>query len=180
MTSESPGRAAPAAAPATIRRILRTEVDAFRSLRLRALREDPLAFGSTLERELAFEPAKWQERVTSSAESNQECVFVAEVPDRGLVGMAGSFTHGRHVIVYGMWVAPERRGGGVGGALLDAVLAWVAKTTPGVEVYLSVNPTQLAAVQLYLNRGFRPTGSVEPLGHTAGAVVHEMRRSAAP
>jgi ribosomal protein S18 acetylase RimI-like enzyme len=160
----------------TIRRVRETDVANIRELRLRSLGADPSAFGSTLARETAYDDAQWVDRVRSAATSTSEAIWVAELGRGPSVGMIGAFTKDGHVHVYGMWVAPEHRGRGIGGRLLDTLLDWAERRDPSRDVFLSVNPTQAAAAALYRSRGFRSTGTVEPLGHLPGAVVHEMRR----
>ena len=159
-----------------IRRLRESDLEEYRTLRLRSLREDPLAFGSTLAREQAFEPSHWVDRVRQGASGTREGVWVAEGPGGALIGMIGAFPKDGTIHVFGMWVEPDMRQNGLGGKLLDALLDWASTEDPAADVMLSVNPSQLAAVRLYLSRGFQPTGVVEPLGHTPGAVVHEMRR----
>jgi ribosomal protein S18 acetylase RimI-like enzyme len=148
-------------------------------LRLRALATDPLAFGSTLSRELAFTEAQWDERLRTPVDSPDQALWVATVDPPVLVGMVGLFMAESRVHVYAMWVEPSHRRTGIGGALLDALLSWAAQQKPTWPVVLSVNPSQGEAVKLYHSRGFHATGVVEPLPHTPGAVVHEMIRAAA-
>jgi ribosomal protein S18 acetylase RimI-like enzyme len=169
------GSGAPRGPPlATIRRVLDSDLAACRALRLAALSTDPLAFGSTLERERNFDESTWVDRVHRGATSPNESTWVAEGPDGRLVGMIGVFPKEEKFHVVAMWVAPDHRGRGVGGQLLDGLLRWIVTSDPRATVLLSVNPSQLPAVRLYLSRGFRPTGIVEPLGHTPGVVLHEM------
>jgi ribosomal protein S18 acetylase RimI-like enzyme len=163
--------------PAVIRRLRESDVAALRTLRLAALSADPMAFGSTHAREAAFDEAKWTDRVRQGATSTDGATWVAEADGVGLVGMIVALLQDHAVHVFGMWVDPSYRGQGLGGRLLDVLLEWAAVRAPASPVVLSVNPTQLSAVRLYLGRGFRPTGVVEPIGHTPGVVVHEMRRS---
>ena len=102
--------------------------------------------------------------------------WLAESPDGELVGMAGVFWENGSFVVWGMWVDPRWRGTGIGGRLFDELPRWTAVPHPDAVVRLSVNPTQSAAVHLYLSRGFRHTGKVEPLGHVPGAITEEMVR----
>jgi hypothetical protein len=46
----------------TVRRLAPGEVELLRDIRLRALKDAPLAFGSTYAREVAFAPAEWERR----------------------------------------------------------------------------------------------------------------------
>jgi ribosomal protein S18 acetylase RimI-like enzyme len=157
-----------------IRRVRESDLLAFRELRLRALAADPMAFGSTYHRESEYEHARWDDLVRRGAESPTEATWVSEFKDGSFVGMIGAF-HAEQVFhVWGMWVDPEYRGRGVGGRLLDALLAWVRTADLFAEVRLSVAPTQVPALRLYRSRGFTPTGTVELLEHTPGAVACEM------
>ena len=159
-----------------VRRVIPEDWSALRDLRLESLRTDPLAFGSTLDRELGFPSERWQERAKDGAISPRSATFVAVAPDGRLAGMAGTMLTDvpRVLAVWGMWVRPEARGKGLGGKLLDALLAWGRCTHPGSTVRLEVNPEQVAAVHLYESRGFSPTGRERPLGHHAPALCREM------
>ncbi|HEX6799889.1 MAG TPA: GNAT family N-acetyltransferase [Ktedonobacterales bacterium] len=127
------------------------------ALRLRALREEPRAFGADYEESKDRPMAEVEKRL--AGEGNNFTLGAFE--DRALVGMITlrrpTETKSRHTSgIYGMYVAPEARGQGVGGALLDALLAR-ARELPGLEqIYLGVATTQDAARTLYRSRGFEP------------------------
>jgi ribosomal protein S18 acetylase RimI-like enzyme len=157
-----------------IRRVLPTDWEDFRRLRLDALRTDPLAFGSTLERETGYPNERWKGWADSGALGNDSATFVVEAEPGQLVGMAGVFTDHGEYHLWGMWVAPEARGQGLGLGLLNRLLAWADSASPQRTVRLDVNPAQTAAVRLYEARGFRPTGRTTPLGHHPPAAVQEM------
>ncbi|MGA8303624.1 MAG: N-acetyltransferase [Thermoplasmata archaeon] len=159
-----------------IRRLLATDWEAFRILRLNALGRDPLAFGSTLEREMAYPEERWKKWTESSARGDEEATFVAEPTQGYFLGMVGLFTDRAAYHLWGMWVTPEVRGQGIGRDLLDRVLSWAHSTSPNRPILLDVNPDQGVAVRLYESRGFRPTGQTTPLGHDAPAHVQEMAR----
>ncbi len=171
-----PGPPPPPLPLGTVRRIVDEDWERYRALRLRALRSDPLAFGSTWARESAFSESLWRERTHRAATSSEVASWLAESAGGDLVGTAGVFWEEPSYVVWGMWVDPGYRRGGSGGRLLDELLDWTSRAHPMAEVRLSVNPTQTAAVRLYLDRGFRRTGKVEPLAHTPGAVAEEMAR----
>lgn len=159
-----------------IRRLLTADWEAFRALRLQALKTDPLAFGSTLERETAYPEDRWRNWAESGALGDESATFVVEAADGRLLGMAGLFTDRREYHIWGMWVSPEVRGQGLGRDLLDRALSWAESTHPRRAVRLDVNPAQRAAVRLYESRGFRPTGTTTPLGHDPPGVVQGMVR----
>jgi ribosomal protein S18 acetylase RimI-like enzyme len=163
-----------------VRRVRADEWRAFRELRMAALKADRLAFGSTLERELAYPQARWEEWVPRGATSTREATFVAATTSRQLVGMAGAFAEETHFSVWGMWVNPAWRGRGLGEELLRATLGWVESRRPGSEVHLEVNPQQESAVRIYRKNGFRYVGPEQPLGHHPPAVVMPMARSPGP
>lgn len=172
----TPGPPPPSPPVGTVRRIVDGDWERCRALRLRALRSDPLAFGSTWARESTFSESLWRERTHRAATSSEVASWLAESAGGDLVGAAGVLWKGSSWVVVGMWVDPGYRRGGIGGRLLDELLDWTSLAHPMAGVRLSVNPTQVAAVRLYLGRGFRRTGKVEPLAHTPGAVVEEMAR----
>jgi ribosomal-protein-alanine N-acetyltransferase len=74
--------------------------------------------------------------------------------------MAGGYVPaGDTVHLWGMWVAAEARGRGLGRALIEAVLAW-ARERGAPMVVLEVTDTERAAsaAALYRSLGFAPTG----------------------
>lgn len=126
-----------------------------RDVRLRALREDSSAFGSSLERESRFKENHWRMRVRSTP----TWVAVGDAGEPlGLVSMLqepGSPTDDRHVL--GLWVAPESRRRGVAWSLLDAIRhAAIAEGARTVSLWLvdGNNP----AGDLYVRAGFARTG----------------------
>ncbi len=86
-----------------------------RALRLRALSEDPYAFGSTHARELEFDEATWRERTARMVYAT-----VGGEP----AGIAGAGLLDDDLVeLLGMWTAPEFRGRGVGRALVEWAIA---------------------------------------------------------
>lgn len=163
-----------------VRRVRPGDGPALRQLRLAALATDPLAFGSTLEREEALPEAHWSTLAENGASGSREATFVAVGTDAAPVGMIGAFTEGAARHLWGMWVVPARRRGGAGRALLRAVLEWCAEAAPGEPVRLDVNPVQEAAIRLYVAHGFRTSGEDQPLGHHEPSFARPMERSGGP
>jgi ribosomal protein S18 acetylase RimI-like enzyme len=143
-----------------IRRVVEDDWQIVSQVRLRALREDGDAFGSTLAREEMFTERHWRMRVRSSA------TWLAIDDDgegRGIVTMIlepGSPLDDRHV--QSLWVAPEVRRRGIGWGLLDAVrqaaTAEKARTTS-----LWVVDDNHAAIDLYVRAGYARTGERQKL-----------------
>ena len=143
-----------------IRRATEADLRPLRALRLRALTEDPHAFGSTPESELARTDEQWAFRFDPGA------TFAAIADDGALAGMVTGLPdpeQDRRVDLISMWVAPEHRGQGCGAGLVEAVCAWAAERR-AAEVRLHVVVGNTGAERLYERCGFRPTGVVEPTG----------------
>ena len=126
-----------------------------RRVRLRAFADTPNAFGTTFAEAEARPPRDWR---THIADDNV-AIFVGKIglldvgiaigaPYRGFEGSAGLF---------GMWVAPEFRGQGVAGRLIDAVVLW-ARERGHTRVLLDVGDSNAPAIRLYESKGFVPTG----------------------
>jgi GNAT superfamily N-acetyltransferase len=159
------------------RRIRPPDWTAFRELRLDALAADPLAFGSTFEHESELPETHWRTRAATSASGPAETIVLVGPVDGPLAGMVGAFSADGAKILWGMWVRPEFRHGGVGLALLETVLAWCHEVASDRPVRLDVNPSQSTAVRLYERHQFRFTGVERPLGHHAPARVLAMERA---
>ncbi|MBF8184890.1 GNAT family N-acetyltransferase [Nonomuraea sp. K274] len=123
-----------------------------REIRLRALQDSPDAFGSSYDREIAFSPEKWSERLKNP--DSRWWVAVAGGADVGLVCMMLE-DGGAHLL--SMWVAPEARGMGVAARLVDESVAW-ARRAGADEVGLWAVDQNHAARALYTRKGFTPSG----------------------
>ena len=159
---------------ATVRRLGAGEAALLRDVRLRALRDAPLAFGSTLAREEGYEPEQWERWAADSARGERQAIFIVEPASgmaSGLIDDADpALTH-----LYAMWVAPDARGSGAGRALVDAVVAWAAGRG-AQRLTTSVTEGNAAAAALYATAGFNDTGRREPLGHSDAVVAVLERR----
>lgn len=155
-----------------VREVRLDEWRRFREIRLRALREDPAAFGRTHEEEAAMTDADWIAR----AQQPGTVRLVAEESESWL-GIAGVWTPEEGPPeVFGMWVAPDARGRGAGLALLDACAAW-ARVGGAKRLALWVNVAQAPAVRLYARAGFAPEGPAEPGGRDPTRVFQRMVRA---
>lgn len=147
-----------------IRQLAAADAAAYRELRLRALREDPDAFGSTYDEMIARPLAHTAERLRAQAASAGS--FTLGAFDGALIGVVTLLREDgakdRHrANVVGMHVAPEVRGRGVGRALLAEACARAARVDGLEQLHLAVVTTNAAARHLYRAMGFEPYG-VEP------------------
>lgn len=155
-----------------VRRASSEDWSIVRDLRLRALREDATAFGSTFERESTFDEATWRARLV------QATTFLAyhdEAPigsATGLPMISGPLGARSPVELVGMWVAPEGRATGAGLALVRAVIEWAGAR----PIVLWVADEREAARKVYEKAGFRATGKRGEMEAHPGVTVHEMVR----
>jgi len=157
-----------------IRRVRANEWEALRELRLQALGTDPDAFGDTMERASADDDEAWRRR----ADRPDGVTFVAVADDGRFLGMAGGGPAPDRpdaAGVYGMWVAPEARGRGLGAALLAAVEGW-ARETGYVLIGLGVTTTNEPAIRLYASRGYADIGERHPLREGTDLMIQIMGR----
>ncbi len=153
------------------------DFEAWRDLRLRALRDHPDAFGSSYEDEAANGSAARRGRFEASARGEGSAIFGA-YSGEDLVGIAGVLRSdgrkdGHRATVWGMYVAPEARGRGAGGALVAASLD-AARTWGCGQVHLTVVAGNGSAERLYRRAGFEAYG-VDPRAlHVAGRYLDEL------
>lgn len=155
-----------------------TDVDAasYRDLRLFALQEAPEAFASSYERESAQALDFFRDRL-----SQEHGRFVlGAFSGAALVGVVGMYRdpglkvrHRGHI--WGMYVHPDQRKGGVGRALLTEAIART-RAVEGVELLdLGVGSENTPALALYRALGFVSTG-IDPRGlKVNGQYIDEQR-----
>ena len=147
-----------------VRRVRAGDGPMLRDVRLRALRADPSAFGSSYEREVSRTEEDWELRAVRAAEGRTQYLVVAD-HDGSFIGMAGAYQpegddEAREL--YGMWVSPDNRERGIGTQLVDALKDWSIQNGAS-EIRLWVVQANTSAVKLYQNSGFHATGKAQPL-----------------
>ncbi|XID94878.1 GNAT family N-acetyltransferase [Paenibacillaceae bacterium WGS1546] len=143
-----------------IRILQESDAHNYHELRLTGLRTNPEAFGSTYEREAQFAAETVIERIRPSkdkfvlgafSESGSLSGIVAFVRDTGI-----KTAHKAHL--YGMYVAEESRGQGLGRSLMQACIR-MARECEGLEhIQLTVVSRNEAARKLYESLGFELYG----------------------
>lgn len=152
-----------------IRCLTEADAQALWDLRAAALRNEPEAFGESPEEHLQLAVGTIASRLRSSGNDN---FVLAATSDSRLIGMTGFYRDLRpkrwhRGWIWGMYVAPEWRGQGIGRLLLEEVVRRAGKLPDLRRVLLSVSTTQIAARRLYASAGFSTFGT-EPQALQAG------------
>ncbi|MDB5858439.1 MAG: family N-acetyltransferase [Ramlibacter sp.] len=153
-----------------IRSLTPADATAYRSLRLRGLREHPEAFTSSYE-----EDVQQPLQVAELRLASQRTSFWGAFQGRELCGAVGLEREGRAKVLHrakviGMYVVPEATGQGVGAQLLQALLA--RSRAEGLEsLVLTVTEGNEAARRLYERCGFRSFG-IEPRAIKVGPACY--------
>jgi GNAT superfamily N-acetyltransferase len=162
-----------------IRRIHAEEGHRLKALRLRALADAPMAYGSTLASEQRYSDELWHDRAVGASSGCDRATFIAE-RDAQWIGLATGLAQPDNAessgpLLVGMFVDSTSRRLGVGVALVEAVSSWI-RGCGGVRLTLWVTSGNDPAIALYHRCGFRPTGTTRPLRHTRTLTEREMVR----
>ncbi|PJJ72070.1 RimJ/RimL family protein N-acetyltransferase [Diaminobutyricimonas aerilata] len=148
-----------------------------RDLRLRALRDTPVAFLESVDDALALPEEIWRERARRN-EQPDTVVLVARDAEAGWVGTmtavvseAGPWyldqrrerPRERRAYLVGVWIDPGFRGreAGVTDQLLAAIAAWVRDDRGLARLHLHVSDENPRARRYYERRGFTATGVLD-------------------
>jgi GNAT superfamily N-acetyltransferase len=166
----------------SVRRLRPEDHLLLRTLRLRCLREEPTAFGSTYEREVSFDDDVWTHRLRPGG--NPHWVFEAPHGSpagspagspMGIVAGARDEAEPHVADVLGMWVDPAARGSGVADALIAQVIAW-AEDERLTMLRLHATEGNVRAEGAYRRHGFARTGRTF-LRERDGLTEFEMARA---
>lgn len=138
-----------------IRRLGVDDVEAFREIRLEAVKSHPDAFAGDYENEVARDSSRWKDKLAKTEFYGAEC-------DGQLIGLIGYFrfegrkmAHGGKII--SMYVRPDFRGRQVGRTLIAYV---VARARDEIEqLFLCCVTVNYAAYTLYQRMGFVTYGT---------------------
>lgn len=148
----------------------------FRALRLRALKEDPHAFGSTYAKESQLSNADWVKRVERW--NGETGIGFMAMDDDVACGIAGSFLDQKdptRAELISMWTAPTHRQRGVGRLLVNKVLNWARGRGARVLLLMVVGNND-SAIRFYERLAFTRTGRTQPYPNDPALIEYEMSR----
>lgn len=157
----------------SIRQLNEDDWRQFSEIRLKALRNDPLVFGSNYEKESQFSETDWREYLRAK-EIAVFMIFADEKP----IGMTGVSVFrddptNKTAILWGTWLEPDFRGKGLSDLMYKARINW-AKNHPGIErIIVSHRASNLASKYANQKHGFVFTSTHEKVW-TDGAVEDEV------
>ncbi len=129
----------------------------FRDLRLEALQNDPLAFGSSYEEEKTMPQDEWKRRI-----KNVLFALSNDKPVGMIVYIIDNRIKTKHIAnIFGFYVKMKYRGQKVGMKLMESALEIIQKNMKVSKIKLTVNPEQRTAVKLYEKYGFELVGRLK-------------------
>ncbi len=151
-----------------VRRLVASDAQAYRTLRIEGLTLSPSSFGSSLAEEAEMPASAWAERLDRS--------FVFGLSEAGaLVGIAGFYCeamrntrHRGHLV--GVYLTPSARGRGGSDLLIAAVIAEARNHV--LQLHLVVTQSNRAARRLYERQGFVIYGE-DPRGLKVDGVFYD-------
>ena len=142
----------------------------YRDLRLEALKNDPVAFGSSFEEEVGLPKAAWLNRIPNAIFALDE-----EKPVGLIVWRREDRIKTRHTAyINSMYVAGKFRGQGIGGRLMTAAIDSIQASQGILKIRLSVIASQVPAFKLYSHFGFRTIGTAKKELYVNGLYYDEI------
>lgn len=142
----------------TIRALAGDDAEAFKALRLKAIQDAPTAIWPTHNEEAARTLDETRNRIRTTEHQVMFGAFAGPT----LIGIAGLRREplvqvAHKAVLWGVFVDPEHRRGGIAGRLLDAAIAH-ARAARVRQIQLCVNAENPRAQALYRNAGFETFG----------------------
>lgn len=162
----------------TIRELTFKDAAAFQALRRRAAELNEDGFASAMDTWTEEPVTAVADMLRNESESLHDFILGAFVEGM-LIGVIGFFrptqptiSHTGHV--WGMFVAPEWRGQGVAGKLLDAIIQQARHMSGLSQLKLTTINRYKAPLALYRSRGFRIIATEKRMVHLEGSYYDEL------
>jgi RimJ/RimL family protein N-acetyltransferase len=160
-----------------IRALEPSEWDAFRNIRLNALRDAPGVFAMTYEAAAAWSPQDWQ----AEAKGADHQVF-GLFDGEQMIGLTAAFTWrgdptGQTALLAMSFILPQYRGRGLSRLFYEARLAWIGAQSQFRRVLVSHRKSNEASRRANQRHGFVQTTTVPhvwPDGVTEDEIFYEL------
>jgi RimJ/RimL family protein N-acetyltransferase len=141
------------------RRLSAADAEAYKQVRLHGLKESPQAFSADYELS-ALQPV---EHFAARLKNEVDAFVIGAFRDGQLVGIGGFYREDgpklRHKgTIWGVYVLPEHRSGGLGRKLIEDIIANATAVPDLQQINITVTAANERARQLYLSMGFEPWG----------------------
>jgi len=141
------------------RRLTAADAEGYRRVRLHGLKESPQAFAADYELSAQLPQEHFAARLKNEVDAFVIGAFVGEQ----LVGIGGFYREDgpklRHRgTIWGVYVMPEHRSGGLGRKLIAEIIANAAVVPDIHQINITVTAANERARQLYRSMGFEPWG----------------------
>jgi RimJ/RimL family protein N-acetyltransferase len=141
------------------RRLTAADAEAFRHVRLHGLKDSPQAFSADYELSAKLPLEHFATRLKNEVDAFVIGAFVGAQ----LVGIGGFYREDgpklRHRgTIWGVYVMPEHRSGGLGRKLIAEIIANAAAVPDIHQINITVTAANARARQLYRSMGFEPWG----------------------
>ncbi len=146
----------------SIKRTTRDDVELFREVRLKALKDSPDSFGQKYEEEIVKPLHYWQDLVDKVSPSSKNVAFLLFDTNKPIGIIFGFDKESQKGSFGGMWIDPDYRKQGLASKLVEKILDW-AKGRGLKKMKLWNVDGNEAAEKLYRKYGFQPTGKQKPL-----------------
>ena len=146
----------------------------FREIRLRALKEDPQAFGSNYKKENKYTEELWRNRL-----SGESCAVFGVFDGKKLIGMTGVKVDQnddleRKGYFWGSWLEPSYRKKGISKLMYAERLKW-AKDHPTLNVIrASYWVSNKASEKAMIGSGFKPIYRKKKKRSSDGKILEEV------
>lgn len=147
-----------------IRLLAGDDVLLYRDLRLEALQTSPAAFSEGVDEHLAHPLEKLRNRLDHPGLPGSGSFVLGALDAGRLVGIVGFLGITRKKTahrgdIWGLYVAADRRGEGIGRRLMEAAIRRARKNEGLKQIHLSVMAENVAARRLYETLGFQTWGT---------------------
>jgi RimJ/RimL family protein N-acetyltransferase len=145
-----------------IRKLELRDARAYRTIRLEMLKNIPTAYGMSYEEEVAYPFSFYEENFRGKWATREDGISGA-FDGETLVGTMGLFRNSvqkeqQTAVIWGMYVKPSHQRRGIARALMEAGIESAKTWKDLIQITLTVEAQNRAAIKLYQSLGFKSWG----------------------